>query len=325
MSEAPLVRGPRRRYDLCMSGLRIPLIRLILSLCVLMPAAAQMSTATSLPPLNLATLDGGSLSTADLQRTLIMVFVLPHCPACETVLGWVEEAAQAHPEIAFVLVTKADSTSLREMLGSLGAKVPVLLDTDDLLASVLSAYRPPMACSFYDGRLLSRLDWTFGSGEFSALVEELTAGAAAYWPVGVDGLTEQLAPELRAVDVNGAATSVENPSRPFLLVFIAATCPYCRAMLPELLDIAASFPVCLVVVGEEGEVPGLDEPLPPMLTLVRDKGDVIVEAYGIASTPTVVVVDGAGYVMWVHEGYMKGLACVAEAVAAPAQSSAGAP
>ncbi len=303
------------RHNRAMSDSRSPRIRPILMVVTLMLTASWLATAASLPPFILPTLDGGSLSSADIQGPLIMAFVLPHSPACETVLGWVKEAAQEHPEIGFVLVTKADSAPLRKMLEPLSMEMPVLLDGSDLLASVLTAFRAPTAYSFYDGRLLARLDWPFDEGAFSSLVEELAAGPAASWPVGVESLVEQPAPGFEAVTTDGATVSLASLSKPLLLVFIAAGCPYCQAMLPDLLSIAAAFPVCLVVVGEDGEVPGLDAPLPTMLKVVRDEGYAIAGAYQMASTPTIVVVDAAGYVVWVHEGYLEGLAEVARAVA----------
>jgi len=244
-----------------------------------------------------------------------MVFVLPHCPACETVLGWVKAAAEEHPQTRFVLVTKADSTQLRKMLESLSIDTPVLLVGNDLLASVLTAFRAPTAYSFYDGRLLGRLNWPFESDDFSVLVDELAVGAAASWPVGVESLVEQPAPEFEAVATDGATVSLASLSKPFLLAFISAGCPYCQAMLPGLLSIAATFPVCLVVVGEDAEVPGLGEPLPVMLTVVQDAGGAIAGAYQMASTPTIAVVNSASYVVWVHEGYLEGLAEVAQAIA----------
>jgi len=304
-----------RAHNRIMSDLRTWICRIVPTACLLLSVPFCCATATSLPPLNLPTLAGGSMSSADLQGPLVVVFVLPHCPACETVLGWVKDAAQAHPEIGFVLATKADSAPLRKMLESLSIETPVLLDGNDLLASVLTAFRAPTAYSFYDGRLLGRLDWPFESDGFSALVDELAAGAAASWPVGTESLVEQPAPEFEAVNMDGAAVSLASLSKPFLLAFIAAGCPYCQAMLPDLLSIAATFPVCLVVVGEGAEVPGLGESLPAMLTVVHDVEDTVAKAYGMTSTPTVFVVNSDGYVAWVHEGYMEGLAEVARAVA----------
>lgn len=164
-----------------------------------------------------------------------MAFVLPHCPACETTLAWLNESAAENPTIRFQLITVSDTPSLRETLTVSNDGFSVAFDGDALLASVLAAYRAPTVYTFYDGQLIARLDWPFTEEDLSASIEDLALGPGLFWPMGIEALLERDAPDFTGYALSGETVTLSSLPTPLILAFLSANCPYCVALLPELL------------------------------------------------------------------------------------------
>ena len=89
---------------------------------------------------------------------------------------------------------------------------------------------------------------------------------------------------------------------PAVLLFWATWCPYCKAFIPHLKDIQRDYAelgvaVFAINVNETGDARAYIESLEFPLRTVVD-GDSIAMAYGIRYTPGLLVVDGAGRVVY---------------------------
>ena len=89
---------------------------------------------------------------------------------------------------------------------------------------------------------------------------------------------------------------------PAVLLFWATWCPYCKAFIPQLNGIQEDYAelgvkVFAINVSETGDARAYIESLGFPLRTVVD-GDPIATAYGIRYTPGLLVVDGAGTVVY---------------------------
>ncbi len=115
------------------------------------------------------------------------------------------------------------------------------------------------------------------------------------------------APEFQLVDLDGGPVTLSGlKGRTVVINFWATWCTPCLAELPTLNAFAEAHPE-ITVVGI-----AVDEPGPVRARVARSQlqypvvlGDrATVEAYGVTSFPTTVVVDAEGQVRWSHTGLL---------------------
>lgn len=104
------------------------------------------------------TLAGGTIEVEELAhgRWTIGFIILPGCPACEKVIEWFGRAAQAFPEIRFLLVAPKPTAELKEAVGE---KFTVLIDQGGLFGAWLGVKRGSTVFLVVEGVYVRRLDW----------------------------------------------------------------------------------------------------------------------------------------------------------------------
>ncbi|HEX5046263.1 MAG TPA: TlpA disulfide reductase family protein [Gammaproteobacteria bacterium] len=136
----------------------------------------------------------------------------------------------------------------------------------------------------------------------------LAFALAAALPVGSAFAVEKgdTAPSFRATDFDGRA--VDFPAvaggKPAVVVFWATWCPYCKAFMPYLKNIAADYASYGVkIVAIDAKEDGQGDPKAYVRALgfkpiAVTNGDKIADDYGIKYIPGVLIVDGKGVVAW---------------------------
>ncbi|MEO5627148.1 MAG: TlpA disulfide reductase family protein [Dokdonella sp.] len=94
--------------------------------------------------------------------------------------------------------------------------------------------------------------------------------------------------------------------RPAILLFWATWCPYCKALMPHLqkvLDDAgkANLDVYAIDIKDDGDPVAELRERGQTFTLVRD-GDLIADQYGVQGTPSLLLVDAKGNVIYRRVG-----------------------
>lgn len=271
-----------------------------LVLMVSVSAAAEM--AVTLPPFELTTLEGETITDLDLQGRALLLFTVPDCVACDAAVGTVQAALPDTSGIAAVLVVPDASVAVREMVDGDSTGWPVIVDDQFLLASVFGVGRVPTVCLLQDGELVGRLEGGFTEqdltdalgdpfGNQEDLAEEATAGSDDPMP-------------------NVAFMKLQ---KPLLLVFAGAECGYCHHMLPSVFEIAETLDTCIVITEE------LVDPTPfesdaARLSIVLDPRWQIAYVFDVPTVPTVYFIDADGTVLWSHSSVVEGLGIVADAV-----------
>jgi len=271
-----------------------------LVLMVSVSAAAEM--AVTLPPFELTTLEGETITDLDLQGRALLLFTVPDCVACDAAVGTVQAALPDTSGIAAVLVVPDASEAVREMVDGDSTGWPVIVDDQFLLASVFGVGRVPTVCLLQDGELVGRLEGGFTEqdltdalgdpfGNQEDLAEEATAGSDDPMP-------------------NVAFMKLQ---KPLLLVFAGAECGYCHHMLPSVFEIAETLDTCIVITEE------LVDPTPfesdaARLSIVLDPRWQIAYVFDVPTVPTVYFIDADGTVLWSHSSVVEGLGIVADAV-----------
>lgn len=263
----------------------------------------------NIPPVEFTTLDGGSITLDDLsQRRWALAFViLPGCPACEEVIEWFAQGAQAFPQINLLLVTPAATPALASFVEEHAKGLQVLLDQDGILGAMLAVERAPTVFLTVGGMHIDQLDWPFTQQEFRQAVEE-----SLHTEFEVPDTTELLghpAPDFTALDLAGMEIALADLPRPLLVSFFNPDCPPCWEVLPALVE--ASTEVSVVILAFVGEEGLSDEHRARFEKSEVGDGQVLVllledfqafDAYKVAATPTTILIDGKGVIAWMKEG-----------------------
>jgi thiol-disulfide isomerase/thioredoxin len=116
--------------------------------------------------------------------------------------------------------------------------------------------------------------------------------AIAWEGVGVDGKTIRFDPD--------------HLQRPAILLFWATWCPYCKALMPHLQTIQDAagktrLDVFAIDIKDDGDPVAELRERGQTFTLVRD-GDPIADQYGVKGTPSLLLVDRNGHVVYRRVG-----------------------
>lgn len=298
-------------------------IAIVFYLFALSPSAfSQVNSSTSQQehPASYETLDGGVISVEEFTqgRWALGFIVSPGCPACEKVVEWFEQAAQAFPEVKFLLIASAATPEVRELVKTHAPEIPVLLDQDGVLGIELEIKRAPTVFLSAEGMYITRLDWPFTEGK---LLRELAQSLLIKFPNPRDLLGKQ-APNFSAVNLNGDKIGLADFPRPLLLAFLAANCPSCWDVLPSLLELPNDVAAGIVIPVRQSRLSTEHwEKLEQFqqkaseqgkqVAVVLDKwskegGFKILLAYKIKATPTFILVGKENIIDWVLEGPIEG-------------------
>jgi thiol-disulfide isomerase/thioredoxin len=243
-------------------------------------------------------------------RWALLFVVIPGCPACEKVLPWFSQAAQAFPEIRFLVVAPAATSELVGLAGDL----PVYIDEGGALGWELGIRRAPTVVLLNAGIVVGRLDWPFTEGLlFRKLAESLLIEVKLYSPRELLG---QLAPSFSAANLKGEVISFHKLPRPLFLVFVDMECDPCWEVLPILEELSQEIFVGFVAVTREVSETHRER-LEEFLNKVKAKGgraDVLLDKwvegegfrilaiYKVGQSPTFILIDGKGVIAGVWEG-----------------------
>lgn len=252
------------------------------------------------------TLGGETIGIEEIAqgRWAVGFVVLPGCPACEKLIAWFERAAEAFPEIRFLLVAPEATPELEALVQG-----QVLLDRGGVLGGSLGVKRVPTVFLSVEGVHVTRLDWPFTEGALlRALAESLLVKIKLPNPKELLG---EPAPGFSAHDLQDTGVRLSDLPRPLLLAFIDPGCPPCWEALPVLAEVAREVAVGLVAFVREAGLSQADrerlegfqrgvEERPVAVLLVQDLA--VLSAYKVARSPTYILLDGKGVVAEVWEG-----------------------
>ncbi len=154
--------------------------------------------------------------------------------------------------------------------------------------------------------LLCVLSLSCTRGKKTDVVAKTTKPAVA---TGQNGLEGRPAPEFSLKDLDGGQVALADlRGKTVLLDFWATWCPPCRRAMPHIQKVHEEYQsLGLVVLGINYESP--DKPRSFIgkhgytFTTLSDPGRKVTDAYGVASIPTTVIIDGEGTVVKYTIGY----------------------
>lgn len=116
--------------------------------------------------------------------------------------------------------------------------------------------------------------------------------AIAWEGIGADGQTLHFDPD--------------HLKRPAVLLFWATWCPYCKALMPHVQKVydeagKANLDVYAIDIKDDGDPVAELRERGQTFTLVRD-GDLIADQYGVKGTPSLLLVDARGNVIYRRVG-----------------------
>jgi len=264
--------------------------------------------ATEPPVPEFTVLDGDPISAAELSRGewALGFVILPGCPACEEVITWFGRAAQAIPQVNFLLVTLVATPKLIAFVNEHAEGIRVALDSDRSLGARLGVTRAPTVFLFMEGAQIARLGWPFTEQD---LLSEVVRLAEFPDPAQLVG---QAAPEFTAVDLGGSEVVLAELPRPLLLAFFNPYCPPCWTTLPTLAEISREVAVAVLALvrdagglaGEhrarfEGFLDGVGDRSVRVLLL---EGFEVLALYQVGRIPTYILIDAQGVITWTKEG-----------------------
>ncbi|HEY4026022.1 MAG TPA: redoxin domain-containing protein [Candidatus Dormibacteraeota bacterium] len=135
-----------------------------------MAAAASTSAGTRAPAFVLPALDGSRMSLEEVRgRPAIVNFWWSGCPPCREEMPLLQRYADAHPDVALVLIDPVDGAgSARAFTSAMQVHAPVMLDSDGRVAAAYGV-------AAYPTSVFVRSDGTVASRYPGALSQELLA------------------------------------------------------------------------------------------------------------------------------------------------------
>lgn len=137
---------------------------------------------------------------------------------------------------------------------------------------------------------------------FSVFLAGFLAGSALAVEIGSS------APDFNLTNLNGQPVGLTDfkGEKPVMLVFWATWCPLCREEAPRIKELAAEFgPQGLAVIGvnvgindSPRKAKVYQERLKLNYPVVFDQGSQVTRAYGVAGTPTIIILDRQGVVRY---------------------------
>jgi len=229
-------------------------------------------------------------------RWALLFVVIPGCPACERVLPWFSQAAQAFPEIRFLVVAPAATPELTGLAGD----HLIYVDRGGVFGASLGVKRAPTALLLARGAIVRRLEWPFDETKLKESLLELLALQVP----DPQALLGKSAPGFTAKGLTGEPISLESFSKPLLLVFFNPACPGCWEDFPVLVELSREVGIAVLAVGKLSaeEVERLKSTAGERIVVLFSEEIRILEAYQVMRSPTYFLLDGKGVVVWVHEG-----------------------
>jgi len=293
-------------------------IAIVFCLFALSPSAfSQVNSSTSQQehPASYEMLDGGVISVEEFTqgRWALLFVIFPGCPACEQAVDWFGLAAEAFPEIQFLLVTPEFTPEFNALVKEHSPGIRVFLDQGGEVGASLELTQAPILVLSAEGVGIARLDWPFTEGKlFRKLAESLLIEVEPRTELpNPKELLGQLAPSFSAPDLWGSEVSLAELPRSVFLVFFNPSCPSCWRCLPILAQLAEETAVALVVRVPESGLPVTDqERLESFQRRLKEKpvyvllvqGSEALEAYKLAVSPTYFLINGKEVIVGVWEG-----------------------
>lgn len=261
--------------------------------------------------ISLVTPSGDPFSLARLAegRWALAFVVVPNCPACEEVMGWFNRAAEAFPEIRFVLVFPETSPAAESFSSE---RVNFLVDEGGMFGYLLGVRRAPTVVIFVEGIAVEKVEWPFNEG---FLLRKLAESLLIAFPNPKE-LLGAPAPDFSAPSLDGEKLAFSDLPRPILVAFLALGCAPCWEALPVLVGLSQEVPVVLIaIVGQSGLSEEDHKRLYEFLKQAREKGGVafvlldpladgfpVSTGYKVRRSPTFIFVDKKGVVEGIWEG-----------------------
>jgi thiol-disulfide isomerase/thioredoxin len=245
----------------------------------------------------------GLTSLPHTGRPTVYVFAQPDCAACSLQLGALSGLQKSNPALQVTLVTEQNSAALREYLGGFALSPTVYADTAGKSLQALGLKNIPAVVyvnaagaiqGFYEGTLTNDETRTLGTALLAGKpVPRLTV------PGGVGS------PAIPLPGVNWAS------SKNHLLIFHSATCHFCVEELPYLLKYARENQKVAIWIIAPDNLEAVKEQFSGATANLRvieddkdkDVGAKLFSVYAAQGTPTQILVDGLGEIVWRGEGF----------------------
>jgi peroxiredoxin/uncharacterized membrane protein YphA (DoxX/SURF4 family) len=235
-------------------------------------------------------------------KPVLFFFVSPTCQPCQALLPEIETwQTELQDKLQFVFISSGKVEENLEKLGGAGFK-QILLQKDRELAEAVHALWTPTALLVNaDGAIASHP--AAGDAAIRTLVEKIKAENFdedfVFVTNGSPTKIGESVPEFSLPDLQGRQVTAEDfRGRKTLVAFWSTTCPFCTSMMEDLRDWDASKtagePELMVFSTGEREAHekiGLKSPI------VLDEDFKTAEKFGMAGTPSAVLVDETGRIV----------------------------
>lgn len=236
-------------------------------------------------------------------RPTVYVFAQPDCAACSLQIGALSGLQKSNPTLRVTLVTEQNSTALREYLSGFSLKPTIYADTAGRSLQILKLKSIPAVMyvnaagtvqGFYEG--------TLTNDETRMLGTALLAGKP------VPRLTVPGGVGSSAIPIPGVDWA-KNTNH--LLIFHSATCHFCIEELPYLLKYARENPSLAIWIIAPDNIEAVKKQFsesPANVHIVEDSKDKDVgmklfSSYATQGTPTQILINNLGEIVWRGEGF----------------------
>ena len=264
------------------------------------------------PHFALVTLAGAQATLSDLLalgNPLLLLFVSPTCSPCKTLLPTVRVWERDYGNrLTVALLSKGTPDENVKRVAKYGATRLLLQGESSVAADYQASWTPAAVVVSAEGKIASRM--TYGNDAIHALISHaITTGVGRTAGEGAGEFIPQItvgkslfkigepAPRFSLRDLRSREIHVQELlGRDTLLLFWDPACHFCQAMSQDLQrweERPASTPrLAIIASGDMEGIRALDKEFTSLILV--DSGFDVAPLFGATSTPSAVLIDGAG-------------------------------
>lgn len=235
------------------------------------------------------------------EENAVLLFVHAGCPAC---LRMVKAVARQGEATDWYVVMRTPDEGLLYQVRQYVPSERVILDPEGDIGRLLRVEKVPSTVFLKDGLRVLLEEWprTRHVSEYSKLLAEFSAGRYLPPPAIAVSPGDTLT-GWKVKDALGGPVDLGDLRGPALITFFSGSCAACNRQLPVMEKLASEHDLTVFLVQpDDDEGAGTVGATSGLQALIDEQRQVFL-GLGISATPTNVIIDRNGVVIWADVGY----------------------
>jgi thiol-disulfide isomerase/thioredoxin len=189
----------------------------------------------SLPTYKLGFVNFNDLNTG----YTVLNFIMPKCGACKEFIPWLNDIKNSYDNINFYMVTKEDSPSIAKYRFEINSEIPIIIDENNTLGTLLEVKRAPSLYIFKDGKFITKRTWPIEGGkeELQNLFKDVSQNKILPQMKKENFFSGMVFPNITGETLYKSMIKTHKMKWPSFIFVVNLNCKPCRNMMNEINEI----------------------------------------------------------------------------------------